>query len=74
MSRYDNDPLARLSHCQDKLYCLYCLNMEDVGLTPKASTGLAFLLRDIAIDLKEIEEELYVEIKGAKVQEEPPKG
>lgn len=72
MSRYADAPIDRLSHCQDKLYCLYCLNMEDVGLHSRGATGLAFLLRDIAIDLKEIEEELWAEKRGITTQDEAP--
>ncbi len=72
MSRCADEPLDRLSHCQDKLYCLYCLNMEDVGLHSRGSVGLAFLLRDIAQDLEEIEKELLAEKRGVSTQDEAP--
>jgi hypothetical protein len=35
--------------------------------------GIGFILRDLADDLKEIEEELWAEKKSAKTKDEPSK-
>lgn len=63
--RNKEDAIDRLSHCSDKAWALSDMDFDN--LTCRGREGIVFLLRDLAIELEEIGEELRAERGNLKV-------
>ena len=61
MSRNKGAAIDLLRRCADKTFALSCLDLEMIGHSQKGCNGLEFLLKELADELKEIEEELRAE-------------